>query len=242
MFINIILDFIFPKRCLCCGKLGHYLCLKCNNNIKKIETNICPVCEYHSIDGKTHPKCQTKYAIDGLISFWKYEGLVKKIIHKIKYNPFVSDSIKEIIINSDFYNLNPDEKWIKNYSLSFKKYLKENPILIPIPLHKSRYRWRGFNHSVIIAKTLAKRWNLKVNEKILIRTKKTKPQAELKGEERKKNIQNAFKSIKVSDFKIQNSNFILVDDIWTTGSTLKTCATLLKRNGAKSVWGLTLAR
>lgn len=242
MSLNFILDLLFPKRCLSCGKFSSYLCNNCTSSIYINKVTICPVCERASIDGITHLRCQTRYTINGLISFWQYEGVVKKIIHKIKYDPFLSDSIKEIVNKLDIYSLNPEEKWIKNYSLSFKKFLKEKPILVPVPLHKSRFRWRGYNHTTLIAYALAKKWNLKVKENILIRIKKNRPQVELKGKGRIENVKDAFKVNNETMKQLNNDNFILIDDVWTTGSTLKTCATLLKRNGAQSVWGLTLAR
>lgn len=229
--LNFLEDILFPKRCLSCGVFGSYLCHQCISIIRKIEQNICPVCERFSIDGQTHPRCQTRYTIDGLVSFWQYEGMVRKIVHKLKYEPFLFAAFSEITKKGIVTLKNP----------AFQNYLSSNPVLVPIPLHWLRFNWRGYNQGALVAGELGKLWNLKVEEKLLIRKKRTKPQVELKFEDRKENIKDAF-SLNPCCVLPLPSAVILIDDVWTTGSTLKTCASLLKRNGAKSVWGLTLAR
>lgn len=227
---NLILNFLFPPRCLACGKLGSYLCPKCQAHISHNKPFICPVCKKPAIDGATHPKCQTKNSPDGFIFFWDYTGLTHKIIHKIKYDPFIFSAIEEIINKHTTLLKNP----------SFQNILSQNPILVPVPLHPSRLRYRGYNHAEKISTAFAKKWNLKVVNNFLIRTRNTKPQAKLKLEERQKNIKGAFSlnHVSIQPFK----QIILVDDVWTTGSTLTECCKVLKQNGARTVWALTMAR
>jgi len=229
---DFLLNILYPKRCLFCGSFGFYLCHKCNNLIHTNKIFICPVCDRPSINGTVHPRCQTRYSLDGLFSFWEYEGPVRKIIHKIKYDPFLFAAVNEIIHK----NLNnPD-------NLHFVQFLQiKNPVLIPVPLHKNRFRYRGYNHAAVIAKAFADKWRLKIIENLLIRIKETRPQVELKGKERRNNVKDAF-SLNLSLSPPIPENIIMVDDVWTTGSTLRTCAALLKRNGAHSIWALTLAR
>jgi predicted amidophosphoribosyltransferase len=156
-----ILDFIFPKRCVGCGKIGKYFCETCVSTIRIIKTNeaICPVCEKPAIDGITHPRCRTRYAIDGLTSFFRYDGIVKKGIKAVKYR-FVSDLAEEFInlIPSSFFQLTI------NY--------EQSTMLIPIPLHPSRLRYRGFNQAEILGKYVSKRLHVPMKMNILYRIKK----------------------------------------------------------------------
>ncbi|MFA6918421.1 MAG: phosphoribosyltransferase family protein [Candidatus Gracilibacteria bacterium] len=122
----------------------------------------------------------------------------------------------------------------------FQKAYETKPLLIPIPLHWKRFNKRGYNHSKLLADGLSKSLNLRLAE-VLQRTKKTKSQFGLKLKERKENLKNAF-SIVPNVPIAQYPNIFLVDDILTTGSTLLEAARILKKNGARKVWGLTLAR
>jgi len=198
-----------------------------------IAENICPVCKKPAIDGITHPKCQTRTSLEGLVFFWRYKGIVHKIIHKIKYNPFIFTAIEDIVGSHTTMPENP----------AFQDFLSQKPILIPVPLHKSRMRYRGYNHAEKIAQAFGKKWHLKVANNLLLRIKKTKPQAKLKFEERKSNIKNAFAiNSSYHHISISSSHSILVDDVWTTGSTLSECCRVLKQKGAQKIWALTLAR
>jgi len=117
----------------------------------------------------------------------------------------------------------------------------KSSILIPVPLHSRRQRWRGFNQAELLGKILAEKFNWQVRTDILVRHKHTKPQVDLKGKERKNNIRGAFKITPKA--KIKNLKKVwLFDDVWTTGSTLRECGQVLKRAGVRKVWGLTLAR
>lgn len=84
-----ILDFLFPKTCCGCGKLGSYLCPKCSKEIYQKEL-FCPYCRRPSLGGATHPLCQKKYGLDGLWSLGLYRDSLAKAIRKLKYR-FVSD-------------------------------------------------------------------------------------------------------------------------------------------------------
>ena len=115
----------------------------------------------------------------------------------------------------------------------------QNAILVPIPLHKQRQNWRGFNQSSLLAKEISKKFNLTCVESALIRIENTTPQAHLGKEERLQNIRGKF-AVK-EPFSLINKQIVLIDDVWTTGSTMKECAKVLKKAGAKEVWGWTLA-
>ncbi len=116
----------------------------------------------------------------------------------------------------------------------------ESYTLITVPLHTTRENWRGFDHTDELAKLISKKLNLKYTRDILKRKKSTKSQVGLSKKERAENVRYAFE---VTDKgKMVDNNFLVFDDVWTSGATLRNCALALKRAGAKSVWGLTLAR
>ncbi|MBU4216276.1 hypothetical protein L6270_02600 [Candidatus Parcubacteria bacterium] len=119
-----------------------------------------------------------------------------------------------------------------------KKFNTETILIIPVPLHNKRLRWRGFNQSEKLAHFIANKSQIKINTENLKRIKFKKPQASLKKEARLKNIQNVFTW---QGAKLNHQNIILVDDVTTTGATLNECAKILKANGANEVWGLVLA-
>jgi len=114
----------------------------------------------------------------------------------------------------------------------------ESDLVVPVPLHWRRLNWRGFNQAEEIAKAIDGQ-PLRLS-KMLIRTKNTKQQARLKLEERKENVKGAFKV--VNRDKLKGKRILLMDDVFTTGESMKECCRVLKRAGASQVWGLVLAR
>lgn len=228
-----ILDLFFPKICCGCGKFGVYLCDKCTKEILQTDL-VCPNCEKPAIGGVTHPLCHKKYGLDGLWSLGIYQNPLKKVIQKLKYK-FVSD-VAEVLVNLMV------EYWAR-YDAQFLSEIKkdrgENWIIVPVPLHPRREKWRGFNQSALLSKILTHKLGLEYAE-TLKRTRFTKPQVSLKSWQRKQNIKDAFSL--VSSFHPLTSNILLIDDVWTTGSTLKECCYVLKRGGVQKVWAITLAR
>lgn len=139
------------------------------------------------------------------------------------------------IIFQEFKN-RPDEL------LLFNRFCRENnPTIVPIPLFWYKENERGFNQSSLFGKKLAYRLNLPYSDRILIRKKMTVSQTKLSPKERLKNVAEAF-SIAPRIAIASYYYLILLDDIWTTGATLKTAGNVLKREGIKKVWGLTLAK
>lgn len=151
-----------------------------------------------------------------------------------KYKPYLTD-IKSVFIDL-FY-----ESLIQNEYFS-KLTTQDKWILVPIPLSKTKLRKRGYNQAEILAKELAKRFNLQ-SQNVLKRVKDTKTQVGKSSVDRKLNIKGAFViSPSASSGFRKNCSILLIDDVVTTGSTLKEAANVLKRAGAKKVIGLTLAR
>lgn len=238
--LNFLVNLLYPRRCLSCGKFGRYFCDNCRITIRKtlvIEENICPICEKIAFGGLTHPDCRSRFTLDGLSSVFVYQGIIREAIRLLKYKK-VRDLIPEftkLIIQT----LKPQNKTTFR---ALEQYIqKERPLTIPLPLHWWRRRTRWFNQSELLGKPLASHWNLELRADILKRVKLKKPQYKLKEKERQENIKGAFsvnKNIVISKYR----NILLLDDVWTTGSTIKEAARTLKRAGAKKVWGLTMAR
>ncbi len=185
------------------------------------------MCERPAVDGVIHPGCQTRYSLDGLVSFFRYDGPVKAAIKRLKYKPYLTE-LAEMLV-----------KEVTSNRLVGNRF--DNFTVVPVPLHPRRQRERGFNQAALIGKAVAKELGLQFIDDVLKRTRNTKPQVELKGKERRENIKDAF-IISPNILISQYPNILLVDDVWTTGSTLRTCGNVLKRNGAKKVWAMTLAR
>ncbi len=227
-----LLDLVFPKNCVSCGKDGSYFCSSCITLILPAEL-ICPICAKPSLGGMTHPLCQEKFGLDGLWSFGLYRPPLKLAIQKLKYKWIkeLAQNLNSIIFDSG----QPDTKALFNQ-------IKKDPgtwLVTSIPLHWQRQNWRGFNQAQLLGKLLAQRLGIKYLE-ALKKIKATKPQVSLSRDRRDQNLKNAF--IIVNKEQLSAQNYLLVDDVWTTGATIKECCRLLKRSGAKKVWGLTLAR
>ncbi len=236
-----ILDILFPKRCLTCGRFGKYFCDRCAETIKTIESRdtICPVCERSAIGGVTHPRCVMRYSLDGLTSIFRYDGIIREAVKTLKYR-LVTDLAKEFVslIPVSFF----DEVTKYRTNEGMHQSVRPEASLIPIPLHSSRFRDRGFNQTEVLGRLLADRLQIPMRTDILKRVIKTTPQVEMKDrKERLKNMKNVF-SIHNSKFIIHNSTMLLFDDVFTTGATMRAAGETLKRAGAKVVWAITMAR
>ena len=113
-------------------------------------------------------------------------------------------------------------------------------VLCPIPLHKRKLKWRGFNQAEEIAKHLSEALSIPLYSDILVKTKNTTPQVELEGIERRINMLGVFE-VKSRE-RVQNKNILLVDDVYTTGATMREAQKVLQQAGAKQVTALVVAR
>lgn len=229
---NLILDILFPIRCISCKKEGAWLCEICQTNIKTRDEHFCPICEKMiTPDGRTCLACKKKNTLDGLIVASSYAQFsIANAVHLFKYR-FVDDlhvPLGNLLANV----LRKTEIPLPN-------------MIISVPLHKRRLRWRGFNQSTLLAKHLASHLlsqnTISFDENVLIRNRYTSPQMEINNyDSRKTNIAGAFSLSPRADIK--HKTILLVDDIATTGSTLFECARILKNAGAKEVFAIVIAR
>ena len=227
---NFFLDTLFPITCLSCEKEGAFLCSECSGNLQKVNFQKCIFCRKPSPLGLTHFGCQTAYGPDGLVSFFDYrDDVVSKTVINGKYYflPGVFETLGKLTATQI------ETREYKN--------LFEGFAFVPIPLATSRKRWRGFNQAEVLCKTLGDELGFPVVD-ALVRQKATKTQKDLKRDERIKNVDGAFALARQFKGQIQNQNFILVDDVTTTGSTLLEAVKVLKRNGAAKIWCLTVAK
>lgn len=224
-----ILDLVFPKKCLNCGKEGKYICENCLSKVPKLKP-VCPYCEKPSIDGMTHTKCRRVYGLDGLVSVWDYEGVVRKAILALKYR-YATEIASEL-----------SGRLVAELKDRYSYLLVPDSVLAPIPLHWYRGNFRGFNQSEVIGKEVAKNLGWKFVPDLLVRKKSTIPQSTLEKEKRSSNVRGAFALSSHNSYFLIPNSIILFDDVFTTGSTLKEAARVLKRKGAEEVWGLTIAR
>lgn len=227
-----ILDLVFPKNCLECHREGKYLCSDCVAKIP-LAKPLCPYCMKASIDGVTHIKCQKKYGLDGLISIWNYQGIIRKAILslKYKYSTEVGRELTECFIDI-----------LK--TLDSKFHIPDSSVLVPVPLYWHRENVRGFNQSIEVGKEISTAMGWKFIPGLLIKKQSTISQVELGGERRRKNLKNVFvvNPTYSTNQPFIYSSVIIFDDVFTTGSTLFEATKVLKHAGVTKVWGLTIAR
>lgn len=222
-----ILDIIFPKRCVGCGRVGAYFCSSCVKNVLPVAVNeaICPVCGSPAIDGATHPKCHTRYAPDGLTALFHYRGPVRAAIKELKYRSVshLSASFVELAEASVWKRIPPGEGYR----------------LVPIPLHRTRFRERGYNQAEILGRLAAQKLHIPVSTDILERVRSTVPQVSTKSRVERLNNMNGVFGVKGDKI---SAGIILFDDVFTTGATVRAATNALKRHGAPFVWAVTMAR
>lgn len=240
--LSSLLDILLPKNCpLCFGvnvstrpdktspeEEAGGLCRACAFDFKKITEPMCTLCgtpfvtgigENHlcaeCISKKRIPFIKVRSALyythntPGAIRLFKYHGL-------FALRPAFAEFIRPILFE-----------------------FKDTNLIVPVPLHKSRLRHRGFNQSLMLARIVSKQLKKDLDYTTLKRTRQTRAQTGLKGEERRRNVKGAFQVKDSSVFK--GKRVLLVDDVYTTGATITECARTLKRAGAE-ISVLTLAR
>lgn len=228
--IKFVLDLLYPAKLKCsiCGRPGaatachicmaslDYLqgltCLHCGKQLnEQYQDSICPDCK----TGVFH--------YDRAYSCFAYSGMGKELIYKFKYEgkTQLAGTIAELMAER-----------LRNEML-------EIDAIVPVPIHKNKLEARGFNQSYIIAQELGKRLR-KPLIPCLVRTKETKEQYNLDKAQRYVNIIGAF-SVELMYNIDKYKSILLVDDIYTTGSTVNECSKVLKKHGARKVYVITAA-
>ncbi len=211
---NNLLEIIFPRFCINCQKEGLYLCDNCSLFLCEVSL-ICPVCQKNSYYGKACLKCRNNQQMQGLVSFWQHEGVIKKTINNVKNKGtfHILEEITERIILLI-------EKQQERFSCFFDFINNKNTYITFVPISSEKEKERGFNQSEIIANYISKIFNkkkvtlfkIKDNEIIFI-----PPENKI-------------------------NRVVIVDDFWISGITMKKYNEILINNNIKEVWGFTICR
>lgn len=228
-------DVLFPAQCAACGAVlidgVDPFCVGCLSAIRLITPPLCPSCgvPFPITEGEDH-LCEecilSPPPFSAARALGVYEEPLLDAIHLFKYQGKVAvgRALGRRMARASYESLE-----IADFSL-----------IIPVPLHPKRLRERGFNQSLILARQVSKRFAIPLDFLTLRRTVHTEAQVTLSGKQRRANVRGAFA---VADpVRIQGAKVVLIDDVYTTGSTVAECARVLLKSGAKEVAVLTLAR
>lgn len=251
------LDILFPKICLSCSREGFYVCPECFSKIPIQRGLHCHICGRRSPNGKTCPECKSKTssAMAGLLvaSDWN-NLLVRQMIYECKYRFIKELTLPLAAILTKFLTINHLVDWPNKQgvltAINLSNWPLDKLILTPVPLHKRRLSWRGFNQSLLLAEQINTHLKIPAIADLLMRARHTPPQMGITDKiERAKNVASAFC---LNPYYINNEFstcgqvkgkiVILIDDVCTTGSTLEECARALRPLRPKEIWGLVIAR
>jgi len=201
------------------------MCHECKKKLPFLLPPLCPRCGTTQASGMLCFRCRQKPGmIDGIRSPFRFEEVIRKAVHEFKYKHLKALSFCLAELLADYLNI---------HNLT-------GDMLIPVPLHHQRLRERGYNQSLLISRDLGKLIMMPVLADYLVRVKEVRPQVKTATvQERWNNVADAFIC---QGGKVYDKRIILIDDVCTSGATLESCAVALKRKGAISVWGLTIAR
>ena len=232
-----LLDFILPTSCsFCHDPVGNsnipLFCSTCWADFTLIQGPVCRRCgrPFDSPETLSHSPdhvclaCRRALPLfDQALSVGYFEGSLREAVHQFKYRPC--------------RNLgSPLGDWMA----ANVRLVMDIDLVMPVPLHVSRLKERGFNQALLLAHRMSKTHGIPFSCDNLYRTRPTRPQVELKGVERIINVAGAF-AIRQPEV-VADRNVVLIDDVFTTGATMNECASVLKQAGASHVTAFTLAR
>ena len=232
--IGAIASLLYPPVCTICGanvRASEYLCDQCETKTARVIAPFCQKCSEPfegAITGTfTCANCahRTIY-FDTAVAAYRSRGIVRQIVHDFKYGRQIY--LRHLVARWLYAALD-DER------LSNRRF----DIIIPVPLHPTRQRERGFNQASLLAELLSAEISIQ-SKPALERIRYTTTQTALDRAERMENLHKAFRLRKNAD--VRRLRVLLIDDVLTTGSTLSECARVLKRAGAISVHAVTAAR
>ena len=225
-----ILDLIYPRRCPVCDDIvvpkGALICLECRSRLRYIREPRCRKCgkQLHSMEKEFCYDCgKRKHLFVRGIALYDYQG-IKESIYRFKY--------KGRAEYAEFFGMDIAEKLGKEI-LAWKP-----DALIPVPLHSSKLRRRTYNQAELLAEKIGKELSIPVYGKYVQRTRSTRPQKELDDMQRQKNVERAF-NIGRNDVELKKT--VVIDDIYTTGSTIDSVAAALLESGVEEIYFVTLS-
>ncbi len=232
-FIAACKELLFPAFCLACGRqLSGWrlplLCRDCGAEVPFVRPPLCPCCGLPCNSGPDHfcGNCLTKtFAFDRARAALLYREPVVSLIHSLKFAGHLTGLATMAALARD--------------AAGYRD-LAAPDLILPVPLHPQRLRERGFNQALLLARACFPEQSRKINVDLLVRRRATLPQTRLNGKERRRNLAAAFTVTRPDSLK--NKKILLIDDVFTTGSTVHECAATLRRAGAARIEVFTLAR
>lgn len=232
-----LLDFVFPRKCPVCSKALGYkerqICQTCQKILPRVTEPCCARC------GKPIPAVEEQYchdceekrkrpdALKKGAALWVYDTHMKRAMANFKYEGCVEDAAFYV---QQLVRFRGQE--IVNWQVD---------AIIPVPLHRRKQWFRGYNQATVLAEELGKHLHLPVLADVLVRTRYTKPQKGLAPKQRTGNVAGAFALTDQGREKIASlRRVLLLDDIYTTGATLEACGEVLKRTGVREVYFICL--
>ncbi|MES2707242.1 MAG: ComF family protein [Verrucomicrobiota bacterium] len=240
-----LLDLVYPPRCAACAvripeNSGADFCADCAKDLEPVRPPFCATCG-EPFSGKLTepfdcPNCAGHpFDFDFAISAWQSTGPMRKAIHRFKYQRCLH---LRLALARRLHDALADPRLAEIQEPA----AAENWGIVPVPLHSRRLRERGFNQSAELARLLARFTGLPCHD-ALRRTRYTTAQARLDRKERLANLSGAFTVSRKALTRLDGKNVLLIDDVFTTGSTTHECASVLKKSaGAARVIVLTVAR
>lgn len=234
-FIPALFDFLFPPLCHICrsfiagaGKL--HICPTCREQLPPVISPFCTICGIpFAGTGDDHicSRCLSDPPyFETARAHLLYEGAARDMIHSFKYQ--YKTHLRRplaLLTLEGLANFITDQK---------------PDVIVPVPLHRSRLRSRGFNQAVLLGTVFSAQLSIPMLVNGLARIRQTEPQIELSADQRKDNVKGAFAIARPAD--ITGKRVLLLDDVMTTGSTVNECSKELKKAGADSILVITVAR
>jgi len=229
----VLFDWLYPKRCPVCEDIvmpegNRCVCAECESKIPYIKGARCYIC------GKELEDERTEYCHDCAVRLKEKTLFFRQGIAPLKYNATMRRTMEKLkYLNKREYA----EFFAKCIADTYGERIKswEADYIVPVPIHKRRFVKRGYNQAALIAEHINRALGLELKDDILIRTRNTKAQNKLNDKDRRKNVTGAFK---IQKNVVQYKKVVLVDDIYTTGSTINSCARILKEAGAAEVYSV----
>ena len=214
--INSILNLIYPPVCGVCGKIDkNTLCNKCKIELKK-----------HAIYGVDDYSLNFEINFDEHLYIFMYSDIIRKILIDYKFND------RSYLYKTFIKFLLKNEKSVE--------FIKSYDIIVPVPLNKKRKKERGYNQSELIARELSNETNIQMVKDCIIKVKNVEAQSSLNKEERQKNIQGVYELINTKD--LDGKKVLIIDDVYTTGSTINECSKVLSKAHTSKIGALTIAK
>lgn len=236
-----LVDWLYPPRCRACadrilGRDARYFCDSCWKKLRLVNHPMCNLCgrPFPDSSGEDHlcGACIARPPHFSQARAWacypreeNSEQPLRRVVQKFKYG-------RKVALGKPLGRLMAEgcHELLSAWAVD---------VVVPVPLHPNRLRWRGFNQSALLGRQLSLCYNVPLDAFGLRRISATLPQTQLTEEERRRNVRGAFEL--APEHALQEKAVLLVDDVYTSGATVNECSRTLLKGGAKEVFVLTLA-